>query len=220
MNLRKLLVVIAISVLACASMAQGGGGGRGQRGGYGPLGLLRMAEVQTELALTEDQKTKLIDLQTSIGDQMRQAFQDAGQDPAARQKAMAEINAKSLDEANKILTPDQQKRFRELRIQRAGNAAVVEKDVQDALGLTDDQKAKIKALQDTQAEANNSIQEKMRNQEISREDAMAARQKNTKAFNDGIDAILTDDQKTKLKAMGGKPFAFPAPQGRGGGGLN
>src|ERR1700678_2031242 len=60
-NLR-ILTVLACAVLVGACFGQGGGQGRrgGQRGGGNSLGaLLRRADVQTELKITDDEKTKI-----------------------------------------------------------------------------------------------------------------------------------------------------------------
>jgi hypothetical protein len=95
-------------------------------------------------------------------------------------------------------------------------ALVNNKELQDQVGLSDDQKAKIKALTDQQQEANRSIRDKIQSGELSREDAGAAFQKNQQAVKDGIDKVLSDDQKAKLKAAGGSKTFVPAEDNGGG----
>src|SRR5690349_12018635 len=80
----KSILVVGIAVLAAVSMAQGGGGGgRGQgRGGMrgfqdaSGVFLLQRPEVQVELKLTDDQKSKLAAIRDEQGQKMREAFQN------------------------------------------------------------------------------------------------------------------------------------------------
>jgi hypothetical protein len=96
-----------------------------------------------------------------------------------------------------------------------GNGAIAAADLQKELGVTDEQKAKIKDLQEKQQAANTSLFEKMRNQEIDREQLQESMRKNTEAMNTELGKIATDAQKAKIKEMGGKPFKFVEQQ-RGG----
>jgi len=220
-SMMKFIAVSAIAVIAVASFAQGGGGGRGfgQRmfgGGMAdPSGanLVNREDVQGELKLTADQKSKLDTARQTQRDKMREMFQAGGGPPdqAAMQKMMAESNKEILA----VLTDDQKKRLKELAIQRMGNSAATNADIQKELGVSDDQKTKIKELQDKQQTANAAIMEKMRNQEIERDAAMESFRKNTEVFNTELGKILTDAQKEKIKTMGGKPFKFVEQQ-RGG----
>jgi hypothetical protein len=225
MNVRNRIIAIVLLTVAVAScFAQGGGGGRQGRGrNVGLIGLLARKDVQTDLALTSDQISKLDELRQSMRGQRGQGGAGAGAgggaaaggganaDPAARAAAQAERDKPVLA----ILTDVQQKRVKEIQIQIAGDTAVLMPDVQTSLNLTDDQKSKIKDLQQKQMEANRALAEKLRNQEIDRAAATEARQKNTQTLKDEIHKILTPDQVTKLKDLGGKPFV----QETNGGGL-
>jgi len=79
------------------------------------------------------------------------------------------------------------------------------KQLDEALKLTDDQKAKITALLKTQQEK---MQPLFADQTMSREDRRAKMMEIGKATQDGIKALLTPDQQTKFDAL-------PQP-GRGG----
>jgi len=58
---------VAVLVIAGGAFAQGRGGFGGRfGGGFGGGMLLRMPEVQTELKLTEEQKTKLTEMQERL----------------------------------------------------------------------------------------------------------------------------------------------------------
>ena len=94
MKLNKLAIIVVLAAVACSAMAQGGGGGRrggGQRGGgnpYAPMTLVRNEAVQKELNITEDQKTKITDLQASLRTKSQEARTAAGTDRQAQQEAM------------------------------------------------------------------------------------------------------------------------------------
>jgi len=216
MNPRKLILCLFLAALACGSFAQGfGGGGQGQGRRFGMMMgggampssmLLGREDVQTDLALTDDQKTKLTELQTSLRDKMREAFQGAQGDRDAIRKAFQSVQEEAEKKVKEILTPDQQKRLLEINIQLSGNRSILIPDVQKGLALTDDQKAKAKGLSEKAGEANQSVFEKVRNGEISREDVQGIMEKNRKALDDELGKLLTDDQKAKLKDMAGKPF--------------
>lgn len=231
MNIMKFVAVAAVAVIAVSSFAQGGGGGRGGfgggqfgRGGFGGMQdasgafLLNREDVAAEIKLTADQKAKLDSIRQAQRDKMREMFQGGG-GGGDREAMMAEM--RKLQEANNketmaVLNDDQKKRLKELAVQRMGNSAIMNADIQKELGVTDDQKAKIKDLQDKQQAANQALGERMRNQEIDRDQFQAAMTKNREVMNAELAKIMTDAQKAKLTAMGGKAFKF-VEQERGGG---
>jgi len=224
MFLKKLVVVVAVAALVGSALAQGGGGGRGgQRGGRGgnpnqPSSLLNRADVQKDLSITEDQKTKLGEIRTASRQKMTDAAAAAGEDRAAQQAARQKVQEEVAKETLAVLTPEQQKRLKEIFIQVRGTQAVLNAEVAADLGLSDDQKSKIADLQKRQQQANQEIQAKMRDQSIDQAEARTEMQKNAKTLGDEIDKVITDAQKTKLKEMGGKPFVADAPAAGGGGG--
>lgn len=224
-SMMKFIAVTAVTVMAVASFAQGGGGGgRGQgRGGFGqmqdPSGafLVNREDVQGEIKLTADQKSKLDAIRQAQREKMREAFQNGGGggDREAMMAAMQKMQAENTKETMAVLTDEQKKRLKELAIQRMGNSAITNADLQKELGVTDDQKAKIKELQDKQAAAQRALGEKMQNQEIDMQQMRESMTKNTEIMNTELGKIMTADQKAKLATMGGKPFKFVEQQ-RGG----
>lgn len=225
MKFGKLLVALGVAVLMTSAMAQPGGGGRGQgRGGMRMMGgmqssafLLQRPDVQADLKLTDDQKTKLSGLRDEMMETFRSSFQDLRDaSPEERQKAMQKVNEEMDKKINGVLNADQQKRLKEIGIQLGGLRVVTTPEMQKALGITEDQKTKIQALLAKQAEANASIREKMQSGEIDRTEIGALMEKNQKALDDEIGKVLTTEQKDKLKAMSGKPFVRQEG-GRGGG---
>jgi len=223
MKLNKLAIIVALAALVCSAMAQGGGGGRQGRGGgrgnqYAPMALAGREEVQKEIGLTDDQKTKITELRTATQAKTREARQAANGDRQAQQEAMAKINADAAKSLSEILKPEQLKRLRELQIQWTGPVLVVtDKELQKELGVTEDQISKFKDLQEKQRAAMQEAQQNANGDRAAMTEAMA---KNSKIMDEEIAKILTDDQKTKLKDLGGKEMPKPAPAARGGGGGN
>jgi hypothetical protein len=207
-----------------------GGGGFGGPGGMqmSAAGLLAMPEVQKELNITDDQKPKLDELRTEIQKDMQsamsgvdfQAMRDMSQEE--RTKAMAEIRTKTQAltkqtdaKLEKILDETQMKRLKQLRIQRSGAAAFTTPDVVAKLALTDDQKAKIKKIQDeARAQGRAAF-----NPDATPEERQAARTKmqesQAKVMTD-ILATLTTEQSATWTELTGPKFKFPQMRGRGG----
>jgi Spy/CpxP family protein refolding chaperone len=229
MNLKPLIVTVALVACVGSAVAQGfPGGGGGQRRGMmgqmgrgmgGPAQLVGREDVQKELNLTSEQKTKLSDLQDKMRTKQRETMQSMMQgggrpDPDQMRATFEKMNAETQKELDTILNDDQKKRLRELSIQRAGNGAVMMPDVAKELGLTSEQQDKLKSLQQKLQEANQSLMQKAMSGEIDRSEVGEKMQSNQKVMDEEIAKILTGDQKTKLEAMKGKPFTFAADQQR------
>ena len=217
MNTKKIILSLVLAVAAASSFAQfpGGGGRRmmmgGPGGGANPAMLLARDDVRADLALTDEQKNKLKDIQDGMQDKMRTAMQDARAQGLEREqmgKVFEKVFADLSKEINVVLTPDQQKRLKEINIQFNGNRSVSQPEVAKELAITDAQKEKLKGLTDKLREATQALMEKARGGEI------PIMEKNNKALDGEIEKILTAEQKKKLKDMGGKPFVRkdePAP---------
>lgn len=204
-------------------------GRQGRQGGmmmqYGPGSdyfLLRRADVKAELKITDDQQTKLDDAQKT----MRSAMQSSSGTPGDASNADARKAADKAyaDTVGSILTSDQKTRLHQIAIQLAKNSATMMPDVQKSLGLSDDQIAQIKKLVADEQKANRDLFAKVRSGDMQRSDAMTAMKSNTDVLNDSIGKILTSDQQTQLKTLGGDTFTPTDPQNgfggsrRGGGG--
>ncbi len=135
-------------------------------------------------------------------DEQRAAMQEAARKRAEEQKAAIAA----------ILKPEQVTRLSEIGYQLQGNMALMQADTQKALGLDEKQIASIKDLQTKQQEALQALMQKMRDQELTREELQEKMTKNTDIMKAELGKILKADQAVKLKAMGGtKPFvADPA----------
>lgn len=90
-------------------------GGRGQM--MSPEA--RVEQLDKALTLTEEQKTKIKDIYTKAGEEMRAAMKDGGGDrDAARTKMMERMRA-TRDQVRALLTDEQKKKFDEMP-QRGG----------------------------------------------------------------------------------------------------
>ena len=157
---------IGFSTAAMAQPGPGGPPGRGfGGGGFGPMMggmggmasptmLLNADAVAKELKLTDDQKAKIRQINEKAQATMREAFEGlADLSPEERQEKMAGLREKMQNqrkETNKaleaVLTEDQAKRLKEVFIQVLGEQSLRNPEVQAALGLSDDQKAKIRSI--------------------------------------------------------------------------
>jgi Spy/CpxP family protein refolding chaperone len=214
---------------------QGGRGGPqgGMRMGMGMGGpqILNRPEVQKELALTDEQKTALQPILQSLrptgppqggrgggaaggggnagggtagagaGAGGRGGFQggDMQQMQAAREKADAEIK--------KILSETQFKRYQELTLQLQGTNALNRPDIQTSLGFTDDQKAKLREIQQGQREAMQGAMEAAR-AAGDRQAVMQKMQELRTETEKKTLAVLTESQLAQWNAMLGKKFEF------------
>ena len=226
MNIKKLALIAATMIMVASAIAQGGQRGRGFGQNFNdPVGLLGREDVQKDLALTDDQKAKVVDLKEKADGKRTEAMQavrdSAGEDRASMRKLMTEAMEKLATEnwtaVNAVITPEQVKRLKEISIQMQGPQIVTSnKEVQKALGITDDQIAKFKDLTDRQQKAQMELFQKMQSGEVDRAQMPEIMAKNNKVMGDEINKVLTDAQKAKLTEMGGKHFERVDPPRPGG----
>lgn len=214
---RTLLILIALVSMSSLAFAQQQNGDKqgksgkqqGQKqkkndGGNSIGTLISRQDVQTELKVTPDQKTKLAEAmpRKEHGDKNSQDTKVI--DKEANKKLQSALEAKIKE----ILDDPQEKRLNELMIQRQGVKAVFEKSVATKISLTKEQENQLNTARRGQRDEQQALVEKLNKQEISKEDAKAARQKLDDALEAEIGKILTDKQKSDLKALGGAPFKF------------
>jgi len=212
----KVWMTVALAVaVAAPSWAQGRGQGRGQGfGGLmgGPLQLITIPAVQEELKLTEEQKSKLQQVGQEIRQTMGQALQGLRDlSPEERQKKMQEFQAESVRKINAVLKEDQQKRLRQLVLQRQGVAIIAQdEEVAKQLKVTDDQKLKIRDIMRAAMEERRALFQGGGGGGGGFSPEMRAKMDEiTKKTNEKIEAVLTDEQKKQWKELCGAPFKFP-----------
>ncbi len=174
------------------------------------LTLALFDEVRTELKTTAELNSKIDGVLEKMNGERQDLFQNAGGDFDSLRPAMEKLNIKWDDEVVKLFTPDQVTRLKQLFIQYNGALALQDSGTQKDLALTDNQKAQVK-------KASDDFYAKMREQFSSGFDPDALA-KLTDDLKTALDKVLTDDQRTKFKAMGGAKFEFKKVAAAGGGG--
>lgn len=219
MQLKMFLIGAAIALLVINIAAQQPGqpgrglgrqGGGIMRGGGNVAGmLLQRADVQKELGLTEDQKTKIRQAQ-----EKRQAAMQELRNlpPEERQQKIQELMR--FNDLTDALNDTQKKRLKELEYQWQGAMALNQQETAQAVGLTQEQRTKIAGIQEQMGQT---LREAMRDFQPGG-DMTEVRKKMEDLRNKTekeIEAVLTAEQKQKWQAMQGKPFTFEGGRGMG-----
>lgn len=175
-----------------------------------PLGLLENKDVQKDLKLSEEQ-TK------TVGD-LAKKYQDGLKDlPKGRDgiKKRQELANSIKQEADGVLKADQSKRVKQLEVQQKGLNAFFDQTLMKDLGLTDEQKGKVRdAIKDMNAKRIELLKDlKGNREEIQKKTAELTRTSVTE-FVKG----LGDEQRKKWQDIAGEPFqgVLPAAGGLGG----
>jgi Spy/CpxP family protein refolding chaperone len=199
------LALVAAGMLASRAFAQTGV----YQGAMGTLYTLRMPAVQIELKLTDEQKTKVLDLVNQFareGEAQSQKFRTFSD--KEREKRVAERRAEEDQKLGGILTPGQMKRYQQLRLQQRGMAAVLDPPIAEQLKLTEEQQTKIGTIVAEQREA-------LRGMYLSGGFELSKLATLHHQIEGKIAAVLTDNQKKRWNELVGAPFTFPAPSAAG-----
>ncbi len=205
--------LLATALLVADAQAQPPGGrggrGRGMMGGPGfglmmQLNLVTNADVQKDLDVVDDQKTKLNDLvsqQRTAMQDLFQSMQDLSQEErqAKMQKFQEDFQKKLAD----ILLPKQVDRLKQIQLQAEGPMALNNPDVVKALNLTDDQKEKFKTINEEAQTKNQEALQGLRGQEF-----RTKMQELNKDLMDKLLAVLTPDQTAQFDKMKGAKVDF------------
>ncbi|MGO8749881.1 MAG: hypothetical protein ACLQNE_28380 [Thermoguttaceae bacterium] len=191
--------VMAICTTVLAQAPRGFGGGLQTPSAMWGV-LLRVEKVQTALALTDDQKAKLKDLAPPLGAGGRPNIR--GMSAEERREFLTKAMSRVADQKKVIeviLQPGQIERLKGITLQLLGAQGLQDKEVQDALQLTDEQKAKLKAIAEDTAK-------KVRELFAGGGDRAANLAKMPSIRKEALDqatAILTDAQKAKFEKLKG-----------------
>lgn len=157
----------------------------------GPSMAVQRPEVKKELKLTKDQNKQIDTVVNDLNKVMRDRA--TANNPSAFMTAIKDSNEKVWQ----ILDDPQDARLRELILQMKGPTALLEEETAKALGLSEEQSAKLKEIKS----------------QASKESMTAMQggiegQKKLKGILDKFDtdavAVLTEDQKKKYTEMQGK----------------
>ena len=204
------------------------GGFSGRMMGGGPRfsldQLLRNDKVREELDLLDDQ----VDQLKKLGESMRSGrpdfskFREMSQEE--REKFMADMRKKMEKRAREaeakikdILLPEQWDRLQEIRIQASGTGALLMKEVQQKIKLSEEQVAKIrKTMEDSQREMMTKMREMFQggNREGLREKIGEMR----KEIEKKVLGDLTSDQREAFEKLKGEKIEIDLSRGFGRGG--
>jgi Spy/CpxP family protein refolding chaperone len=214
------VTVICTLAASCASAADDPPAparqrGQGGRGGGGDL--TSNEKVQSDLQLSDEQKESI----KKVADKAREERSSlAGLSQEDRRAKMQEMRKDMEQKVDAVLNDKQKARMKEIRLQVRGTAALTDKEIAEALKLTDDQVNKIKDLNKTLADARTEAFSGGRPDA----DAMAKLTKLRTETNDKVLAVLNSDQKASFETMqGAKIEGLPAGgfgAGAGGGRRN
>ncbi len=173
----------------------------------GELYLLIQPSARDDLRLDAAQAAKVADLSARARRHWLEAFGDPARlPPPARRVRMALAQARANEaEVDAILTPPQRRRLRQLALQSEGAGAFREPEVVEALGLTSEQRERIRAIEEE------TVFGQMREVQSGWVPDAAAR-----PAVDRILAVLTPEQARRWNELTGEPIhgplsAFPMP---------
>ena len=205
--MKKLLILAALATAALSAAQGHGQPHRFRFAGSDGGSLVQLAlrpEVQTELALTLEEKSKLSALEAGMQAEVTADFvamqKSKTTDPNKMRGTVSNTGDKFAKALPGILTKPQNTRLHQLMLQKAGYGAVLRDDVKAQLHVTAAQKTKIaKAEADLLAGF-----DKIRAGGKADPMAMVA------ARDKAVQKALTPAQQKRFEAMKGKPFKFAA----------
>lgn len=235
------VLTVAVAMVASDAMAQRrgfgrGGGGRNQQ--ISKLQLLGVEKVAENLDLSDEQKQQVADVRQEMrgdrGDRGRrggQNFRDMSEDERAafreeQEKQAAERQQREMDKLAQILSGEQLERLNQISLQVRGASALLDKQVQSDLGLSEDT---VKQLATTAEEANAERGQQMRElfQSGDRDSMREKMTQLTEEYNSKLLGVLPQDAQDKFAAMQGDKLdismqdlfrGFGGRGNRGGGG--
>ena len=158
--------------------------------------LLRQKSVQKELELTPETAEKIMKFTTG---QSAAAAKTAGQGEAERKQALAQLLRENEQFLTDTLAPKQSKRLDQIMMQFTALTQLTKPDIAKELKLTDEQVQKFKDLQPV---ARKALADLFSNKEGRNEKFKKLREE----YRTMVLALLTDEQKAKVREMVGPPF--------------
>jgi Spy/CpxP family protein refolding chaperone len=212
MAVTVLTMAVLIPAMAQPPAGRPGGPFGGRLGG--PMlmvGLLRSPQVQQELKLTDQQRQRL----EQLGEQWREKMRGLRDLPPEERRQKGEgMRAEVEKQLATILNEQQMKRLKQIALQVEGYAALERPEIADQVGLTKEQRQKIR---DILRQAGEKRREAFQQGQGDRQAAFQ-RMREIRQWVDGeIEKLLTAEQKKKWQELIGEPFKFEGGFGGFGG---
>ena len=159
--------------------------------------LLRQKSVQKDLALGADVVKKITDFTNAQAEAARKA---AGMPEAARKEAFEKLAKQNDKFLADTLNAKQSKRLDQIEMQFTALTQLLKPEMIKELKLSDDQ---VKKFKEMQPEARKALAEVLGSKDAGKSQKFAKLQQETRTK---ILAVLTDEQKAKVRDMAGPPF--------------
>ena len=168
-----------------------------------PINLLRNPKIKEEIKLTDEQETKIQEVN------------------AEGQKKRAELLRKQQQATNEAiretLEPEQRARLEQLAVQQQGIGALSDPKIAKKLKISDEQSEKIVAARRGLTDKQRQLFQDIRDGIVARDELLAKQKAAREEMEKEILEILTMAQQTRFKEMQGKKFNFGGGgRGRGG----
>jgi Spy/CpxP family protein refolding chaperone len=188
------LVLLALVVCGATARPQGPGV---PEGATVKLLLLRQKSVQKELELTPDAVKKVMDFTTAESEAAQKALGLGEAERKAAFEKLAKVNEKFLADN---LNPKQSKRLDQIAMQFTALTHLTTPEMAKELKLTDDQ---VKKFKEMQTEARKALVAILEAKGAGRGEKVTKLRDEVRTK---ILAVLTDEQKAKVRDMAGPPF--------------
>lgn len=188
----------------------------------GELELMRLGQVQEELRLNEVQKARLKKISEDFRSEvlkemakMRALEPDQRNAGLADYQKKAEARARQLrSSVDQVLRPEQAERLRQITVQLRGAFVLGDKEVSEALGITKEQRDRLKAIADAFRRKSPRFRQILDDSGANDHDKLARQveemNRKTRELGDQMitDAtkVLTPQQREKLVQMKGRKF--------------
>jgi protein CpxP len=197
-------VALVLAVAQTADAQQGGRRGFGRGFSVSQAQLASLEQVQEELKLNDEQKTKVTSINEKLSTQRRELFQGANQENRAeRGEQLAKLSAEATSQVQAALDEEQKKRLRGIWIQVAGAAIALEnEDLAKELKITDDQKRELERVGEANRRAAGEAFQGFA--DLSREQRTEKFNQFRRESNERALAVLTPEQREQLEKLQGK----------------
>ena len=172
--------------------------------------LLGVDSVRKELHLTSLQRAVLSDLRNEYRDEAREVVAKTKSDLESKKQAQAQLDkltASSERRALRVLSDDQRQRLTEIQYQIRGGYELLAPSLQQKLGITPEQKAKIAKIWLRGEKYTSKVNARFEKGEISLNKRLLDLRANRLDRSDDFLAVLTKEQHAQFEKLSGEKFS-------------
>jgi hypothetical protein len=164
--------------------------------------LAQLEEVQKALELTDDQVAELEELNEEMGEQRREAFENGAGDFDKMRKEIVKVYAESHEAVMKALGEKQRPRMQEIYVQINGTNVLQDKQLIEALKLTEEQQEELEqAATSSRQDAFSFFQEA---RDMSEEERAEEIEALVKDRDEAMLGVLDEEQKKEFEKLKGE----------------